>query len=154
MIQAKMTTMAFGGALAAICLACAVAMPGCGGADQGPTRVVVSGKVAYQGQPVADGMVRFSPVEGENLPRSGASIVGGAYRADAHGGVPAGTHRVEIEAFRPVSKPKSQPPADDLDVPETLRQQYLPAKFNRKTQLTITVPSDRRSMTHDFNLTD
>jgi hypothetical protein len=131
---------------AALALALALAA-GCG--KDGPERAVVRGRVTYQGQPVAHGHIRFLPEEGAIAPPTGAVITDGRYSADAQGGVPVGTHRVEIEAFRAAPKP-----GDDVDVNVPPPPQYLPPRFNRASELQLTVPAGGGAITKDFDLTD
>jgi hypothetical protein len=61
---------------------------------------VVQGRVTYGQSPVEEGMVRFVPIEGTHGPMSFGSIDHGYYRVDSHGGVPLGTHRVEVDAWK------------------------------------------------------
>ena len=131
----------------------AIVIAGCGG-QEGPQRVVVSGAVTYQGQPVSEGKIRFSPAEGTEAPPSGTFIVQGQYVADAKGGVPVGTHKVQIEAFRP--DPNFQKPAGPLPTgiteEELGRVQYIPEKYNKRTELQITIPPGSDPITQDFEL--
>jgi hypothetical protein len=130
---------------------------GCG-QDRGPQRVVVSGTVNYHGQPVAEGRIRFTPLTSSSLPVSGAFIIDGRYRVDGHGGVPVGTHKVQIEAYTPtdpamlpdLSGERTRPSAAKTG----LGSQYLPRKFNVDSQLQVTIEPDDRSATKDFDLTD
>ena len=69
-------------------------VPGC--SHSGLERVVVSGRVTLNGQPVSNGEIRFRPIKGTQGPVSGSSIVDGAYTAEGLGGVPVGTYRVVI----------------------------------------------------------
>src|SRR5688572_29535122 len=84
-----------------VLLACVILaqLAGCG-ANEGPQRVIVQGKVAFEGQPVANGQILFYPTGDTRGPVSGGPIKDGQYVAKARGGVPIGTHRVEITAFR------------------------------------------------------
>ena len=123
----------------------AAAVCGCGGSG-GPERVVVSGTVTYDGAPIPDGMIRFVPPETSHAPTAGAPIHNGSYKADGLGGVPVGTQKVQVEAFR---NDKSVA----LRFPEVgARVQYLPDKYNAKTQLDITVPPGSRAIVKDFEL--
>ena len=128
---------------------------GCGRADHGPERVVVSGTVTYNGQPVAQGRIRFVPDEQSPVPPAGAPISNGQFRADTRGGVPVGTFRVQIEAVRELEAP-SEPGTADL--PQFAMgpgvQQYIPAKYNARTTLELTIPPGSRAITKTFDLTD
>ena len=125
-----------------------VLLSGCG--DSGLDKVIVSGKVSYQGEPVQDGLLRFVPVEGTKGPASGAVIRDGAYTAKAIGGVPLGKLRVEIRAFRkPANAPRREGP--DLAFRPEARKQYLPPKYNLQSELTVTLDSTGQQ-TRDFDL--
>lgn len=132
-----------------IVLGCAFAVVLFGGCrDQGPQRVLVSGNVTYNGEPVAEGVIRFTPGEDSPMPMTAAAIINGAYKADLRGGVPVGTHKVEIEAYRMAEKSATQmlrgsPP----------RIQYLPDRYNTKSELQITVESGSEDIIKDFALT-
>ena len=120
---------------------------GCG-SDSDIDRVLVSGKVTYTSQPMADGMIRFVPAKGSRLPISGGSITEGEYKITMRGGVPVGSHRVEIRSFRELPKP--YPDMPDVMVP---KEQLLPKKFNKQSELQREIEPDR-SMTPDFALSD
>ena len=126
-----------------------VGLAGCGGGD-GPERVVVTGKVTFQGQPLANGEIRFVPTKGTEAPVSGASIAEGAYRADGLGGVPVGTHKVVIQGFRAADTPVHDPIEGDYYP----REQYLPTKYNDQTELEITVQPGSGTVTKDYELTE
>jgi len=116
----------------------------------GLERVIVSGKVTYQGQPVNQGSIRFVPVQGSKGPASAATIEHGTYEVKASGGVPIGTHRVEIQATRPTGEPKP----DHLNYLDNVKEpvgQYLPPKYNTNSELTLNVETGRR-MNYDFKL--
>ena len=112
-----------GGATSVLLVVLVVA--GCSG-RKGPERVVVSGHIQYQAQPLDNGNIQFIPINGTSGPVSGAVIREGQYRVDGRGGVPVGTHRVEITAFR-------IPPGvdvDKLDPDEYPREPIVPAQYN------------------------
>jgi hypothetical protein len=130
-----------------------VVLAGCGG--NGPARAVVVGKVAYQGQPVADGEIRFTPIKGTTGPLSVAKIVDGQYRADRLGGVPVATQRVEVLAYRADPRYKGQeknkpPMFSAAEWPPKV--QYLPEKYNTKSELEAVVEAGGGEVRHDFEL--
>jgi hypothetical protein len=124
-----------------------LALSGCGG-DSG--LAIVSGTVFYQGEPVEQGMIRFIPILGTKGPTSGAVIENGTYEARARGGVPLGTHRVEIQAMRLMgeTRPKELQGLDSIPEP---MEQYLPEKYNTEAELTLTVESSG-PITRNFDL--
>lgn len=136
--------------MAVVSLCCAAL--GCGGrlTDE-PERVPVSGTVSYGGQPIDEGEIRFVPTKGTEAPVSSAPIKVGAYTANVKGGVPIGTHRVEIRAYRP------QAGASTEEVPgmapgQAPQEQYIPAKYNSASTLELAVDAGGSAMTRDFSL--
>jgi hypothetical protein len=132
----------------------ALAMPvltGCG--TNGPQRAAVSGAVTYRGKPVALGQIRFVPKPGTEAPVSGAEIHDGKYEV-LKGGVPVGTHRVEILGHR--SLQPGVDPAQAIGGPNLgpAMEQYIPPKYNAATQLEMTIAPGSGKITKDFNLTD
>jgi hypothetical protein len=122
--------------------------------DKGPERVVVSGKVTYNGKPLPSGMIRFMPTASTNVPMAGAKIKDGQYLLDQQGAVPVGTFKVEIEALRTVAAPPGMVLPLDLRGKEGLDQQYLPKRYNSESQLEITIPPGSPPLTKNFDLTD
>jgi hypothetical protein len=116
---------------------------GCGGQGSGPEKVVVEGRVTFDGTPIANGEVRFHPIEGTRGAVSGGPIRQGAYAAQGKGGVPVGRHRVEIQAFRPSPGQEAHPEGAPVE-------QYLPARFNESSTLTAEIIADTRTL--DFEL--
>ena len=118
--------------------------------DHGPERVVVSGKVAYNGKAIPEGLIRFVPVEASSASVSGATIADGKYKVDSHGGVTVGTHRIEIEAYRP-RKPQT---SRDGGPSRFSGEQYIPRKYNAGTCLEISIQPGSPAITKNFDLTD
>jgi hypothetical protein len=113
--------------------------------------VVVSGTVAYEGKPIDDGEIRFIPQGSTKGPTSAAAITTGRYEVTARGGVPAGTHLVEVRAFRPRQVAPSSP-----ELPGShsggVKEQYLPKLYNEKSEMTATIESGQRRTTKDYAL--
>ena len=128
----------------------ATLLTGCG-RDRGPERVVVSGTITYQGNPISVGMIRFMPTATSPVPMAGAPIKDGAYKVDGHGGVPVGTYKIEIEGYR--MDPKHVP-SDAPMARGTPRTQYLPKRYNVESQLQITIEPGSPEITKNFDLTD
>lgn len=131
---------------------------GCGSGADGPERVPVSGQVSYGGLPIEDGKIRFVPIEGTEGPATLALIEQGKYTADHNGGVPVGTHRVEVEAYRPQegAQPVTEEMARDfadLEVGQVPQEQFLPGDYSGETSsLRLTIESGSDAMTKDFTL--
>ena len=123
---------------------------GCGSSDD-LAKLVVSGMVTFRGEPIEDGEIRFLPTGDTRGPMSAAPIRAGHYEVATRGGVPLGTHRVEIRAFRP--KQGAEPLGDlpGVEPGELPKEQYLPDKYNKKSELNVTIGSGDAS-SQDFNL--
>jgi hypothetical protein len=128
------------------------ALVGCG--DAGPERATVSGTVTFQGQPLQYGQIMIRPAEGTKAAASGAQIVDGEYTVDARGGVQVGTYTVRIEANR--FKDTGQPAPPDAGEGDIMggppQEQYIPAKYNDQSTLTLTIPPGESHVTKDFAL--
>ena len=137
------------------CLGCfaMVLIAGCG--RNGSDRVVVEGTVTYRGEPLPSGRIRFVPIKGTKAPLSGADVVGGKYVVDAKGGVPVGTHQVQITAQRVDPKYAGRGdsvPGDFQDVGGPPVEQYIPKRYNVQSELEITIPPDSSGVTKAFDL--
>ena len=130
-------------------LSCAVLL-GCSSGSK-IDKVIVRGSVTLDGQPIPNGEIRFYPIEGTIGSVSGGPIKDGQYVAKGRGGVPVGKCRVELRAYRPPSgSPKGKiAPGMEEGRPAV---QYLPAKYNTRSELTATIESGSGSITKDFNL--
>ena len=126
---------------------------GCG--REGPERVVVSGSVTYRGEPLESGEIRFEPAKDSTAPMAGAAISDGKYAVDSKGGVAVGTYKIRIEAFRTPADYQEPSEAEQQGplIPPP-REQYIPAKYNRDTEMEITIDSGSGAISRDFELTD
>jgi len=130
------------GVLILICLA------GCGGARDAMERVVVTGAVTKSGEPLSKGRITLYPTGKTKGPTSGGEIQEGKYRIEAKGGVPVGTHRVEIHQFEMKPSIPGRPSALDIEV------NLLPEQFNTKSTVELEVESGSKAFVRDFNLDD
>jgi hypothetical protein len=109
------------------------------GCSAGDGKIPVSGVVTFDGSPMPDGYVTFTPAAG-GTPEA-APIAAGKFEL----GVKPGAHRVEIEASRFVGEKNEimglQP-----------REQYVPARYNSETTLTSEVTADVENV-FTFDLT-
>jgi hypothetical protein len=131
-------------------------LAGCGG-NRGPERVLVSGTVTYKGAPVNEGRIRFIPAAASEVPMSGAYIVEGKYQVDGRGGIPVGTHKVQIEGYRwtGAATPKNPPQSAAPDaIQGSVGSQFLPPKYNTETQLEITIPPGSGKIVKNFDLAE
>jgi len=123
---------------------------GCG-SDSKFEKVIVRGRVALEGQPIQNGEIRFYPIGGTPGSVSGGPIRDGQYIAKGRGGVSVGKSRVEIRGYRaPSGLTQGKTP---LGAEEGLPAvQYLPPKYNTRSELTTTIESDSSDAEKDFNL--
>lgn len=122
-------------------LALLAAIVGCGADDE---RRTLAGMVTVDSAPLADGAIRFEPVDGQG-PTAGATIVDGRYQVD----VAPGKKRVAIEGFRPggTTGPNSYPGMSGLET----KEQFVPEKYNGASTTEIDVTADNNAL--DFSLT-
>lgn len=71
---------------------------GCNSSDQ-LQRVIVSGAVTFKGKQVEKGQIRFIPIDGTKGPVTIDPVDQGQFTTKNTGGVPVGTHRVEILGY-------------------------------------------------------
>lgn len=108
-------------------LGIAFAVVGC---DGGPRTYRVVGEVAWQGTPIADGVINFLPHDG-NVPPATAKIVNGRYEAR----VPAGTMKVEIFADKDLGYSAA--------MGQHVKTRLIPPEYNSTSRLTFDVqPND------------
>jgi len=131
---------------AAFLVILASVVAGCSDGDL--QKVIVSGKVTHKGEPIPNGQIRFTPINGTKGATSIASIIDGAYVLDGKGGVPVGKHRVSITAYRP------RPNATPEELREGSYVQYLPAKYHADSQLECDVSDDSSRLTKNFDLAE
>ncbi|WP_210417720.1 hypothetical protein [Bythopirellula goksoeyrii] len=105
---------------------------------------LLSGTITVDGDPAQMGSISFFPVDGNSF-TAGGMINGGKYRAR----VPIGESIVEIRIPKVIGESKL------YDVPNSptqpLLEEALPARFNDRSTLRITVEAGRSE--HDFEVT-
>jgi hypothetical protein len=114
------------------------------GCDQGPPVGTITGDVNFDGQPVKDGHVLFTPVDGMGQ-TGGAAIREGKFQAEK---VPVGKMKVELHGNKVVGKRKA------YDTPESPWEddvaELLPAKYNSKSDLTLEVKKGNQDVKYDL----
>ena len=116
--------------LARLLPALVLLMPCCG--PKGPAMATVSGVVTFDGQPVEDGEILFSPLD-KNLGPEAGRIKNGAFNFPAK----VGQSRIEVRASRAV------PGRDTPMGPITL--EYIPARYNEESTLSENVTADGKN---------
>lgn len=103
-------------------------LTGCGPA--GPVKHLVTGTVTLDGQPIPDGNIILSDPQ-LHLSPAGGKIVDGQYRLESW----AGTKCVAVFAHRDTGEEFNEM----MQMTITKREQYVPARYNDRSELTIEV---------------
>lgn len=120
-------------AWAAVCGLGLLLLAGCGGSSD---RQALEGTVTFDGVPLAEGSIVFSPLPGTRGPTAGGQVNDGKFSVSPKGGTFVGTFRVEITATRKTGRKVMDPmlgkEVDDIT-------QYIPMRYNRQSELTAEV---------------
>src|SRR5438874_13485001 len=116
-------------------------LPAC---NQGPAVGIVTGEVTFDGQPVKDGYILLTPLDG-NGQTGGGTIRDGKLLAEK---VPTGKMKVELHGNKVVGKRKA------YDTPESPWEddvaELLPPKYNFKSDLTLDVKPGTQNVKYDL----
>ena len=117
-----------------LCLVGLVVSPLCvlGCSKQDPNRGQVTGMVEVDGQPAAQGLITFLPVDG-NSSRSEGDIVNGRYTVNAQ----VGPSKVAVNILKTVGQRKAYDTPDSPMV--SIIEEALPPQYNEQTTLTYDV---------------
>jgi len=106
------------------------------GCSRATGRQSLEGSVTLEGAPLTEGSIVFHPQAGTKSPTTGGTISQGRFSISPAGGAFAGTFRVEITAVRNIGRKVKDPVSGKL-MDEL--EQYIPARYNRQSELTATV---------------
>ena len=114
----------------------ALIMAGCAGEE--PAGNPITGTVTFQGKPLDQGSIEFSPAAGQGT-MSGAPITNGEYTIPAESGLEPGKYDVRISSVEggAVVDP-NEPPGE----PTTTAKERIPAEYNTNTTLTAEVKDE------------
>jgi hypothetical protein len=104
----------------------------------------VRGTVTLDGAPLANGLIRFVPADGQS-PAGEATITNGKYSAK----VQPGDKRIEIMAPKIVGQRKVYETPDSPTVDRV--EELLPARYNTRTELTATVTPGQQQKDFELN---
>ena len=117
-------------------LALGLILAGCGGARDDLPREGVSGKVTFEGEPLARGAILFKPSSsGAQATDAGGMIRDGEYRLDRPEGPVPGSYKVLIT--EEVERPKDN--GDQISLRPQQKTSRISAKYNANTTLTAEV---------------
>ncbi len=129
----------------AVC-ATAFLLLGCGSSGTG---VYVTGTVTFDGNPVETGQIAFEPQQVGVM--AVAMIVNGSYQLPRERPLTPGRYLVRITADRSTGKMLDSNPRSQEDQPAEEMEQFIPEKYNLRSQLYVDVDTTRDK--HDFILT-
>ena len=114
-----------------LALVAAVLLCGCRGEEAG---IRVFGEVTFQGKPLDQGSIEFSPAEGQGT-ISGGSITNGRYDLPADHRLKPGKYDVRISST--IAPPVREFAFEDAPPPETpvVAKQRISAEYNSRTTL-------------------
>jgi hypothetical protein len=81
-----------------------------------------------------------------------AYIVDGKYQADSRGGVPVGRVSVQIEGYRQLPNGAGADTGSVSQPPQLV--QYIPEKYNARSELQLTIEPGSGPITKNFDLAD
>jgi len=122
----------------------------CSGCGSNATHI--SGNVTYDGKSIEEGTIEFIPIEGTTGPSTGADIKLGHYECSQDTALArGGRYQVRISALAKTGKttPNIVMPGGP---PLAISQNYIPAKYNSNSTLTVTLSNDSAENTFDFQL--
>jgi len=124
---------------------CLFFLNGCSGsANDAPARAEVSGHVSYDGTPINEGTITFSPISPTTGPSAGAKIVDGAYHMPLKSGPVLGSHRVSITAYQKTGrKIEAGTPSPPGTMVEEIKS-IIPEEYNQKSDLTVELANEEK----------
>jgi hypothetical protein len=111
------------------------------GCSRSTDEVEVTGSIKWNGKPLSNGMIVLQPQSPNQAP-SGGKIADGVF----HLRTKPGKMHVEIEAVRETGQ-------KDSETGTMLGEMYIPARYNRKTELEANVTRDGKNH-FEFDLTN
>ncbi|MCI0331932.1 MAG: hypothetical protein L0228_01745 [Planctomycetes bacterium] len=120
---------------------------------RGNSQSSVSGKLSFNSQPIQDGSIRFFPVDGTEGHGAVAKIEKGRYDIPLKSGLSSGTYVVRITAVRKTGRmiqPREVMPGDD-GKPTEEEIQFIPSKYNSKTQLRVDLKPGSNTFDQDLS---
>jgi hypothetical protein len=133
-------------AIVVVLLAVLALAVGCKKED--PNRGTVSGEVKLDGQPLGQGSLVFTPVDGTKGTVTGGEIKNGKYQLVGKAAPSVGWNSVEISAVRKTGKMVQKPMAPAGQMVEESAEAIAP-QFNTATTLKVEVKSGENTANFD-----
>ena len=125
-------------------LALAFLSVACGGCSTGPAVGTVNGEVTFDGQPVKDGHVEFTPLDGQGA-TAGAPIVEGKFKAE---NVPATKMKVQLHGNKVIGKRKAYDTPESPVMDDVV--ELLPHKYNVTSDITLDVKRGSQDVKYEL----
>lgn len=112
----------------------------------GAESATLAGSANYDGKPIPEGVVRLMPVKPTTGPGGAGEIVNGQFEIGSDGKLTSGTYKVAVLGMRKTGRRERASEAVPVELGGTGKlemveqfEQYIPNKYNRSTQLEITL---------------
>jgi hypothetical protein len=109
----------------------------------GNSKLSVSGSVTLDGEPLSDGIITFTPLDGSGA-NAGTVIFNGEYQVE----VMPGKKLARIEGYKTVAVKKVKMGSKEIDAPD--KRPIVPKQYNSESKLEVDVDSSHRE--HNFEL--
>lgn len=109
---------------------------GCLGCGHGDGKFLLEGTATWNGEPIADGDLELQPADGKGQ-IDGAEIKNGRFKLLTS----AGPKKVSVFARKQVGMTE---PTERIPNPEPIQHQFLPLKFNDRTEIEREVKSGEK----------
>ncbi|EAQ78852.1 hypothetical protein [Blastopirellula marina] len=122
---------------------------GCSGGDNLDRREV-RGAVTYSGKPVQEGTITLFPIDAGMV--ASGKIENGRYEIPRYQGPIPGEYRVELTGLQATGRMirLEEPGMAPQEIPEV--KSILPAKYNDRSELTLTIDREQQVTVSDFLL--
>jgi hypothetical protein len=131
MTRTRLASLALG-----LLLATALVSPGCG--NKAGNQGEVNGRVTLDSQPIEQGSILFTPIDGTRGTVTGGSITHGRYELAGRAGPALGWNRVEIHAMRNAGQMVQKPFAPLGEMVES-QEDAIPPSYNSASTLKIEI---------------
>ncbi|MGI9430092.1 MAG: hypothetical protein ACR2NM_15640 [Bythopirellula sp.] len=119
---------------------------GCGGGG-----CTVSGEVTLDGQPLSNGRIALRPAaKMAGFRPVSAEIDSGSFQFESSQKIVPGSYVVIVKAWRPTGK--KLPIEEGASEPEDEYEQYLPLKYNTRSELAVELDGNKYDLTFELQM--